>query len=1177
MPNWTPAQRSAIEARGRTVLVSAAAGSGKTAVLTERVIRRILDPQNPVDADRLLVVTFSNAAAAEMRSRIGARLSELIEADPSNQNLLRQQLCLQRAQICTIHAFCLDLLRRHFQKLEIAPGFRIADPRELGLMREEAAQTVMEQFYREDDGSFSELVELLSTGRDDRRVTDTLFSLYDFIRAHPFYNDWLEEKLRYYDPDCPVAQTVWGELSLHYAAETLRYAAQRLQGAIAAMEDDEKMAAAYLPAFQADFGQVQALLGLVENQDWDGICRRLALLEYPRLGALRGYEGEERKRAVQAARKEARELVEGLRARPFCSTAAEFAQDMRDLRGKVTVLFALARAFDQTLYALKKAKKVLDFSDLEQLALTLLAEKKGEGYCPTPLARELSERYEEIFIDEYQDTNQAQDLLFTAISRQGDNLFLVGDVKQSIYRFRQASPELFMQKKERYAPYAAAPQAAGPGKIILGENFRSRAEVTGAVNFLFGRIMSRRVGEIEYTAEEALVPAASYPPMAGAGVELHLLDLSLSEDAAALCEARYAAGLIAQLLESGAQVTDRSGSLRPVRRGDICILLRSLSGKAPIYLRALADAGVQCRADGQGGYLDSVEVSSLLSLLRAVDNPLLDISLVAAMMSPIFAFSADEMAAVRLCRREGPLYLALTLRAEQDARCAAFLATLAAIRRWAATMPTDRLIRRILEETGFDAMVLAMKQGQARRQNLRLLVRYAADYEQAGYRGLSEFIRLIDRMQERGDDLPAAGAPSGGGDAVQLMSIHRSKGLEFPVVLLCDSSKGFNKEDLRSSTLLHPEIGFACVRRDLGRQCQFSTVPLEAMRLETERLLLSEEMRVLYVALTRARERLLITSAQKDLSAKLRALSCALDEGGRLPAYAVRRCGSYADWMLMAALHHPDGELLRAQIDSELTPLPDPSRLRVVLATPGALPPPAERGAARTALPDPVLLARLREQTAWRYHDPAAAQTPAKLAVTAIVREEEAQAGEERAFTARPAFLQEYHMTAAERGTALHQYMLFADHAAAQKDLPAELRRLCERRFLTEREARAIRLDQVRAYYQSGLARRVQAAPRVWRELRFMTELGAERLGELLPEMGQNKVTVQGIIDLVFEEAGGLVIVDYKTDRVEDPSELIGRYTRQLELYAEVLPQTLGLPVREKILYSTFLAREISV
>lgn len=1175
--NWTPQQMDAITARGGTVLVSAAAGSGKTAVLVERVIGRILDEENPIDAHRMLVVTFSNAAALEMKQRIAARISSLVAQQPENAHLRRQQLLLERAQISTIHAFCMDLIKSNFHLLGLPSSLRVGDEKELEVLRRDCAAQVIERFHERDkDGSFGRLVELLSTGRDDKKVFSTLFSLYDFVRSHPFYNQWLERKLDFYDSEIPVARSIWGQCILKYAEEAVEYCIQLEHSALEMILEDEDMKKAYYSAFSHDLSQLYELKKLLDGGKWDEICHRLNLFVFDSLSSLRGYENDQKKHDVTSRRKKVKDTVNGLRDKQFCATSVQFSQDMVFLRPMVEILFQMVKEFDTLFTQTKQEKNIMDFPDMEHYSIRLLVAPAGAGYAPTALARTVSQCYDEILIDEFQDTNEAQEMIFKAISLRENNLFMVGDVKQSIYRFRQAMPEIFMEKKARFSAFDAK---TFPAKITLGKNFRSAEKVTGAINFFFSLLMSEKIGEMDYTKEEELVAQAVYPQEEITGCEIKLLD-SLDyrgeKDKTAL-EAQFVAGQIAELLDGGSMVS-QDGNLRRIMPKDICILLRSPSSKAQVYLDALTSRGIDGWAEPKSSYLSTREIAPVIALLRVIDNPLLDVDLASCMMSALFDFTADDMAKIRLANKKTPLYLAVIKSAQEgNKKAAEFLSQLTYLRQLSSNASAQEVIRKIYDLTDYIGKVQVMRMGESRRANLLMLVQYACNYHAGGYRGISGFISFIDKVIERDGDLAPASTLSEQANVVRVMSIHRSKGLEFPVVFLCDTAKKINKEDLNGNTLLHSKLGFACVRRDFELLKQFTTVPMQALRLELDRSILSEELRVLYVAMTRAKERLIITGLTDKAQEKLASFSFGL-ENGRLPPYMVRSAVSYLDWLMMAAVHH---EGLCARMEelgiSVTDPVPaTPISLDIIKIKEEkdvlAVSPPAEEIPVEA---DKTLLRQIERRIEYQYPYKEQTQIPTKLAVSQIAKGEMAKSYR---FSRRPAFMLTGGLTPAQRGNALHKFMQFADYKKAAEHPKQEILRLLERGYLLAPEAQAINEQKIQDFFCSDLAKRIFSSSKVYRELRFLAEVGEETLGQYTDFIrGEGKTAIQGVADCVFIEDGQAVIVDYKTDYVKDPQELLDRYTVQLLLYRQILSKSLGVPVKECIIYSFALSKEIKL
>lgn len=1173
---WTPEQQNAISARDGSLLVSAAAGSGKTAVLVQRVIERLTDEEHPSDADRLLVVTFTNAAAAEMRERIAARLGELLLQRPGDVRLQRQQLLLSRAHISTIHSFCNDLVRENFYKLGISPDFRISDAVEMSLLRQEAMEQVLEELYETGD-EFAGFAEFFSSGRDDSRLLRTVETLYDFVRSHPFPEQWLEQKEQMYLIPQPAKDTDWGKTVLRFARSALDYCASLTRNALALIEQDEKLQQAYSPALSADLAGISALQKTAAQGEWDAVCQAVGAFRFERLKALRGYQDHPLKQRAAASRDEVKEVILRLK-RLFSFDEAQCREDIANLAPLIHQLFETVRRFSSRLDTLKAERRVADFGDLEHWTLRLLVRAEDGGYVRTPEAEELANNFDEVMVDEYQDTNEAQDMIFRAVSQREQNLFMVGDVKQSIYRFRQAMPEIFLRRKAAYPRYD--PQKNDyPACIVLDRNFRSRVGVADAVNFVFRQLMSEETGELDYSGDEELVAGAQYPPRDQADVQLHILDLSGPEGEEAdmdEAEADYLADLISRMHQQRYMVTD-NGKQRPVAWRDFCILLRNANTHASVYARRLQRMGIPAWCDTAGAFFGTPEVSFVLSLLRVIDNPVQDIPLLAVLMSPVYGFTPSELGEIRLNQGQGPLYFAVRQRAEQgDGRCASFLQEMDEYRRLAATLPSDHLLRELYERTGYLAVAQAMKEGQLRLANLRLLLEYARGYERTGYKGLAGFIRFIDRLQQRQADLAPASTMSETADVVRVMSIHRSKGLEFPVCIVAGCSRQLNKD--HGDILLHPALGLGLKLRDDTMMRQYTTMAREAVALEIERGGMSEELRVLYVAMTRAKENLILLTSLKNPRRTLERLGGQLSEDERLSPYVVRSAASYSEWLLSCALRHPDGETLRdlAGLTNSVV-LPAQEHWQMILAS-------CEKDQEPDALPqeqlhplqaDEQLLQIFQQRLNYRYPAQALEKIPAKVAASELAARSSAP---EYAASARPAFLESDGLTATQRGTALHTFMQFADYQAASVSPEGEVQRLVEQGFLTKEQGEAVDLERVKRFFAGDLAQRMLAAPRLLREYRFTVEIPAKDIDATLPpELQEEPVVLQGAVDCAFEENGGLIVVDYKTDRVADPDKLRQRYAAQVDLYAAALTRCTGLPVHGCYLYSFYQNQALPV
>ncbi|HEX3037943.1 MAG TPA: helicase-exonuclease AddAB subunit AddA [Oscillospiraceae bacterium] len=1168
--NWTQGQQDAINARGGTLLVSAAAGSGKTAVLVQRVIERLTDKDHPSNADRLLVVTFTKAAAAEMRDRISQSLTALLAQDPTNVNLQRQQILLTRANISTVHGFCSELVRENFYKLNISPDFRISDDSEMALLRSDAITRVLEEYYAQDDTVFSDLVEAFSSDRDDSRIIETVDHLYDFVRSHPFPKKWLEEKAAMYQPSLPAGQTEWGKTMLDFASGAADYCISITNNSLLLMQEDEKINAAYEEAFQSDLAELNALQKIIAEKDWDAISQRVNSISFARLKNLRGYNEDELKIRLNGCRKEVKDTVCKL-AKLFCVTQQECKEDLERLAPMVAKLFEITNKFSDTLDELKAERRAADFGDLEHWALRLLVRSTENGYERTEDAIEFSHRFDEVMVDEYQDTNEAQDMLFRAISQDENNLFMVGDVKQSIYSFRQAMPKIFLERRESFPQYDRNLDHY-PAYLVLDKNFRSRAEVTDAVNFVFGQLMSPETGDIAYTEQEKLVVGADYLPQAGCETQLEIIDSSIDDtddDAMELVESRRIAELIAQTIHSGFLVTE-GGKQRSATYRDFCILLRSANKYAPEYAKELQQNAIPAWADTTGGFFATTEIAVMLSLLRVIDNPIQDIPLLAVLMSPIYGFTADDMADIRLKGKGLSLYLAVLAYAEENEHAKSFLNEIEQYRILAATMPSDSLINSLYQKTGYLNMVQTMQNGELRLANLRLLLEYAKKYESSGYNGLSGFIRFIDRLQKQQSDLAPASTISESANVVRVMSIHKSKGLEFPICIIAGCSRRFNKE--RGDALLHPALGLGVKLKDNETLCRYTTLPREAIALEMERESMSEELRILYVAMTRAKEKLILLTTVKDLDKTLGKLAAQLTSQSQIQPYVVRSASNISDWLLFCALRHPSGQDLRERAlaqDDIICRNTQQDWTIHVSAPPEQLEQAESVSVEQSILPDEKLLQTLKERIGYHYPYADLRGIPAKVAASELAAEEFTQ---QFAVLSRPAFMSSSGLTPAERGTALHAYMQFADYAAAAQNPQVELERLVIQGYLTVEQGAAVDIKRIQAFFAGNTAKRILASNNVLREFRFTVEIPANMVKQgLIESLGSQPVVLQGAVDCAFEEEGGIVIVDYKTDKTASADELWQRYRMQLDLYRLAMEQSTKLPVKECLLYSFHL------
>lgn len=1177
---WTTDQQHAIECRKGSVLVSAAAGSGKTTVLVERVIRRLTDEDNPCSAEDLLIVTFTRAATAQMREKIGAAILKRLSEDPTDRHLRRQYMLLPFAKICTIDSFCNDLVRENFHALGISPDYSLLDNETAVIMKNDVCEAMLERAYEEDsDGSFSGLSDMMSSGSSDEDFAKLIIKMYDISTAYPFPDLWLDSLIEEYSqPD--INKSCWGGIIKKYVCDMLDYCVSSSNDMMTAMESDSIVADAYGAAVQSDINMYAELREKV-NRDWDEALEAFNTVKYMGLGRVpKGYESET-KNAVMTARKKLKDLLKKV-PNIMCVSSGEHSEDVRLMRGPVTKLIELVKQFGREYSAEKDKMNSADFSDILHRALNLLAVSDGrDGYIKTDLARELSSHYVEILVDEYQDINEAQDMIFKAISADENNLFTVGDVKQSIYRFRQAMPEIFLRRRSTTHSFESGKYPLG---ITLGSNFRSRVGVTSCVNYIFRQLMSTEAGELEYDDSEALNAAAKYPERDTPDCELHVVTDKGNRADTLEAQARYVAKYIERTVREGKMLVTKGGALHPASYGDFCILLRTAKNVSSVYANALSERGIPVFSPETGGFFEAAEISFILSLLRVLDNPVQDIPLAAVMLSPLFGFSAGELADIRASAKERleagetePLYRSVAVSADEGSKkAAAFLKKIESLRRLSLTLSAGELVRRVCEETGFDAIVGAMPDGERRRLNVGLLCDYAEKYEAAGNLGLSGFIRFIDKVARTSGDLATAARPSENADIVRIMTVHQSKGLEFPICILADMQHAFNERDNTESVLISSSAGLGMKRRTEDGISVYDTASRRAAVITSERMGRSEEMRVLYVALTRAKENLVMVTSVPNPEKGLAKVAVECGIGERANPFAVLRMNNFSDLVLMALMRHPAADELRklSGVDVPIfLPEKDRFKLKVVVSDSESFM--TESANEQKIAAKPVFFDEVCERL--DYSDPRSvlSSVPAKRAAS-----DGSERGINREYFAssRPAFMSSGGLTPAQRGTATHKFMQFSDYAAARADIESELARLVDVGFLSEEEGKAVNVSAAKRFFMSSLAERIFASDNVMREKKFAALFPAKFFyPELTGEAAEEKIVVQGIADCVFVEDGKLVIVDYKTDTGVDAEALLDRYSAQLGIYREALSQALGMPVKETLLYSFFMNSTVKV
>ena len=1280
--NWTSKQQEVIDSRNRNLLVSAAAGSGKTAVLVERIIQMISEGDRPLDIDQLLVMTFTNAAAAEMRERIGAAVEQKLKERPEDEHLWLQAALIPQAQITTIDSFCLNIIRSHYNSLDIDPAFRMGDEGELSLLRGDCMGEMLENCYDEADAEFARFVEHFGRGKSDRGIEDVILQAWQFSQSHPWPGEWLASCQKELEEESilEMEESPWMVFLMEDVARQMEELSGQLGEALqVCLEENGPLA--YEPMLISDRSKIEAIGRAAATGSFEALYNSLQNMSFGRLASIRSKDIDGDKKAfVSACRDRVKKAVAKCRELYGQQSPEEVVESMRGTRTVIRELLRLTGMFDQAYRDAKRERNVLDFNDLEHLALEVLYEREetGDGEetvsrRPSQVADELSRQYEEILVDEYQDSNYVQEALITGISRERSghpNVFMVGDVKQSIYRFRLARPELFMDKYETYS------RERGPRQMIeLQQNFRSRESVLTSVNDVFYQIMTKNLGGITYTPETALYPGAKFEEVSGKTVldpeadagksgsreaapvslkagtptELLLVDTGadtlrqLDEDSldytAKELEARLIAGRIRQLVseDQGILVWDKSrGGYHRARYGDMVILLRSMSGWSEVFVNVLMNEGIPAFAQTRTGYFNTVEVETILSLLSVVDNPMQDIPLAAVMRSPIVGMDDEEMAwmmavykrnskkgqdrgvygAWKLWLEEGWITVGLSGIPVKTAHSISFKSRrlsvlMERLRGEARHLPIHELLYRVYRESGYYDYVSAMPAGETRRANLDMLVEKAAAYESTSYKGLFHFVRYIEKLKKFDTDFGEASVAGEQDNTVRIMSIHKSKGLEFPVVFLAGLGKRFNKQDAYGQILLDADLGAAADFLDLELRVKAPTLKKQALKRRTELETMGEELRVLYVAMTRAKEKLIMTAADKSLENKLGKWKDIPLSQGQLPYTILASANSCLDWLLMAQPAIPASHMEMRQIQvkdligEEITrQIIRKMKKEDLLNLDGK------------RVYDAAFGTRLREVLEYEYPYESDIGLYAMVSVSELKKQsqigrtedaigtdsgnlEGIALGELKALTGSrdmagsgPGESGEQKKTvsagpnrAALRGTAYHavlEHIHFHEiHGLAE--VKPVVDKLLEGGFLDQEAHDFINPKVIWNFLSSPLGKRMakaQSEGRIHKEQQFIIGIPAREMG-----LGDSDelVLIQGIIDAYLEEEDGLVLIDYKTDHVPegDPKQgakmLAERYRVQLDYYERALTQLTGKHVKERIIYSLALQMSINV
>ncbi len=1209
---WTDDQKKVIDLRDRNILVSAAAGSGKTAVLVERIITMLTDQDHPLDVDRLLVVTFTEAAAGEMKERIADAIEKKLFDEPDNEHLSRQATLIHNAQITTIHSFCLSVIRDHFHAISIDPAFRVGEEGELTLLRQDVLEEVLEEKYQEKDPRFLAFVSAYGGGKSDKKIREYILKIYDYSRSYPQPEKWLRECMASYEVESveELENAFYMSLMKERVKAYLQDAEDILQrGILLCLKEDGPLA--YESTLKKDLQIVQALK---EADGYQCLSEAFGKVAWSRLVSNKDKSVSELKiKQVKELRDEVKKLIKTIGAQYFYAPVEEILSDLKLCKEPVEELVDLLVSFGKAFEEKKRDRNLIDFSDMEQYALKILTEEKDGILVPSPVAKEYQDYFKEIMIDEYQDSNMIQETILTSVSTvsQGKyNIFMVGDVKQSIYRFRLSRPELFMEKYNTYQLKDSLTQ-----RIDLHKNFRSRSQVIDSVNAIFRQLMARDLGGIDYDDDAALYVGASYKETDFVDNKTEVLlyenkgeegeDLQVSDKE---LEARGVALKIKELMDHHQVIDKKTGDFRPLRYSDIVILMRSTSGTGDVFSEILTREGIPNYTGTKEGYFASQEIGILLDYLRVLDNKYQDLPLAAVLTSPMGGAKEEDLARVKSAYPDQAFHQAVFSYVEdlkkEDGKnkekdpILKCMEEIDKFRKMLSYTSMHELLWKIMDDTGYEDYVSAMPGGEVRKANLQILIQKARSFESTSYKGLFHFIRYIEKLQRYNVDYGEASVEDEGSDSVRIMTIHKSKGLEFPVVFLSGIGKRMNLQDASAAVLLHSKMGIGLDAMNLELHTKRPSIIKKVIQREEYMDTWAEELRILYVALTRAKEKLIITGVGSDLEKKMEPYKCQdgssqEDKFLKVLPYHVRvGVSTYMDWLIPAVCRISDPDLISLKliegtkiVTGEIKNILTEDIHRWTL----------ESWDTETVY-NKEMEASIREQFSFQYPFEDSKNQKLKYTVSELKKRirlqemteealEEAIYEEPELTPLIPKFLQEESsLTGALRGTAYHRVMELVPYEEIQEDqedltiekLKEILLRFVEEGKLDKKEADCIRVEDVLGFIKSPLGNRmIRAAENqmLFKEQPFV-------LGVLESEVEENGnpeelLLVQGVIDVYFQEEEDLVLLDYKTDRVRDEEELIKRYHGQMDYYEKALSQITGKKVKERIIYSFCLKKEI--
>ncbi len=1262
-PKWTKEQLEVIESRECNLLVAAAAGSGKTAVLVERIIQMITSRENPIDIDKLLVVTFTNAAASEMRERIGDAIGKALDENPENKHLQNQLVLLNKSSITTIHSFCLDVIKSNFHRINLDPNFRIGDQTECAILKQEAIEEVFEDLYEERDEGFLNLVESYAERGGDKEVQDIILGIYSFAMASPEPKKWLIDSAERFniDENFDFSQSIWARAILDTVKIEINGLCLNMERALKEVESIEELET-FAEKLSVEYKKI-ANISQACNKSWDEAYKKMASMSFENYvkGVKRISKDapsyiKESKEKAKTIRDKTKKSLESIVSATFNKDNDSIREEIKYLYNIVKPISSVVLRFEEEYSNKKREKGIIDFNDIEHFALNILTDIDEKGnIVPSDIAVGYRNKFYEIFIDEYQDSNLVQEVLLKAVANtETPNRFMVGDVKQSIYRFRQAKPELFLQKYNNYNDK----KGSSHRKIMLYKNFRSREEVVDAVNYIFENIMNENIGEIEYTEKERLNLGANFnvdtdeKSIIGGATEIHLIqkDNKLDDDIIndkddrinnkeneieeeekldnIQLEARMVGNIIKDLMkvnEDGKiqKVYDKGiDGYRPVEFRDIVILLRATSAWAPVFADELMNMDIPTYADVGVGYFDTIEIKTILSLLQIIDNPMQDIPLISVLKSPIFGFTPEDLIDIRVQSKDKIFYEVLKSTAEYDGftdsqnetesefipseecinKSKDFLIKLKEFKEKSMYMSTDEFIWYLYTRTGYYAYVGALPGGSQRQANLKVLFERAKQFEETSLKGIFNFVNFIEKLKKSSSDMGSAKTLGENANVVRIMSIHKSKGLEFPVVICSAMGKNFNTQDFKKSILYHHNLGYGPQFVDYERRISFPSIAKEALKSKINIENLSEEMRVLYVAFTRAKEKLIITGSTRNIQDSIKRWSNGIESLDTISQYEILKGKNFLDWIMPCVLRHRDLSNLLEEVGLDAVFNVEHNskwygklwnKNDILLEKKSD----EEKESIEEILekidvdsPDSDYYSEIEEKLNYIYPYEFSTRKPATISVTEIKKiqnnyEEELinTMFEQKVILKKPLFIQNEEerekISGTERGTIVHLVMEVLDlkNVNSVNDIKSQIRGFVSKGIITEKQASIVNPYKIYKFFASNIGKRMLNAEIINREKSIYAQVNMKDIYiyEKLINNDDKKlydnesVMLRGIVDAYFEEDNQIVLVDYKTDFVneENINQIIEKYKKQLDLYADIIETLTGKSVKEKCIY----------